>query len=176
MNIHVSDDIILSQINKHDKPFLVKYLNDMDIYKFTLNIPYPYSSKDADWWIKNVNERKKEVGKLTNFAIRDKNLNLMGGIGFHLKYGINSQKDEIGYWLAKKFWNKGIMSKVVKKICEIGFNENNLIRIEATVFEKNTASAIVLEKNGFIKEGILRKYIVKDGNVFDAVLYSLIKE
>ncbi len=173
MIIRVSDDIVLSQISKDDKSSLIEYLNDIDIYKYTLNIPYPYTSKDADWWIKNVRDKKRETGRLINFAIRDKDLNLMGGAGYHLKYGINSQKDEIGYWLAKKFWNKGIISKVVKKICEIGFNENNLIRIEATVFEKNTASARVLEKNSFCKEGILRKYLVKDGIVFDAVLYSL---
>jgi RimJ/RimL family protein N-acetyltransferase len=176
MIIQVSDEIILSQIDKKDKPALIKYLNDLDIYNNTLNIPHPYKPKDADWWIKNVNNKRKETGRLTNFVIRDKNMNLIGGIGFHLKYGINSHKDEIGYWLGREFWNKGIMTSVVKKICELGFFEMKLIRMEAIIFEYNKASARVLEKCGFIKEGVLRKYILKDGKILDGLLYAVVKE
>lgn len=176
MHIEISSDIVLSQVNKKDKASLIKYLNDYDIYKNTSNIPHPYTSKDATWWINHVKDKTNVTGRLSNFAIRDKDLNLIGGIGFHLKYGIKSHKDEIGYWLAKDFWNKGIMTSVVKKICEIGFKENNLTRIEAVVFQNNSASARVLEKNGFIKEGLLRKYLVKDGLALNVNLYSLIKE
>ena len=176
MHIEISGDIVLSRVTKKDMSSLIKYLNDFDIYKNTSNIPHPYTSKDATWWIKHVKEKAKQTGRLSNFAIRDKNLNLIGGIGFHLKYGIKSHKDEIGYWLAKDFWNKGIMTKVVKKFCEKGFLENNLIRIEAIVFENNFASARVLEKNGFIKEGLLRKYLIKDNIALNAYLFSLIKE
>jgi RimJ/RimL family protein N-acetyltransferase len=175
MKIKITDEIILSQVNKKDKSMLIKYLNDFGIYMNTSNIPYPYTSKDADWWIQQVKDKKRETGRLTNFVIRDKNLNLIGGIGFHLKYGINSHKDEIGYWLAKDFWNKGIMTKVVKKFCEIGFIKYDLMRIEAFVFENNTASARVLEKNGFIKEGLFSKYIMKDGKLLNAALYALVK-
>jgi ribosomal-protein-alanine N-acetyltransferase len=175
MHIDMPGDIVLSRVNKKDKSSLIKYLNDFDIYKNTSNIPHPYTSKDAVWWINHVKDKAKQTGRLSNFAIRDSNLNLIGGIGFHLKYGLKSHKDEIGYWLAKDFWNKGIMTKVVKKFCEIGFLENNLIRIEAVVFENNPASARVLEKNGFIKEGLLRKYLIKDNVPLNAYLYSLIK-
>ena len=176
MIIKVSDDIILSQIKKNDKPLLIKYLNDIDIYKNTSQIPYPYTSKDASWWIKYVIEKRREIGRLTNFTIRDKDMKLIGGIGYHLKYGKKSHKDEIGYWLAKDYWNYGIMTRVVKRFCEIGFEENDLVRIEAIVFEHNLASARVLEKNGFKKEGLLKKYINKDGNFLNAFLYALVKE
>jgi [ribosomal protein S5]-alanine N-acetyltransferase len=176
MYIEISGDMVLSRVNKKDKSSLIRYLNDFDIYKNTSNIPHPYTSKDALRWINHVKVKASQTGRLSNFAIRDGNLNLIGGIGFHLKYGIKSHKDEIGYWLAKDFWNKGIMTKVVKKFCEIGFAENNLLRIEAVVFENNLASARVLEKNGFTKEGLLRKYLIKDNFPVNAFLYSLIKE
>ena len=175
LQIVVSGDIILSQVNQRDKSSLIKYLNEWDIYKNTSNIPHPYTSKDAVWWINHVKNQTRETGRLSNFAIRDRNSKLIGGVGFHLKYGIKSHKDEIGYWLAKDFWNSGIMTKVVKKICEIGFVEYKLIRIEAIVFKNNIASAKVLEKNGFVKEGLLKKYLMKDGYAMDVVLYSLIK-
>jgi len=49
-----------------------------------------------------------------------------------------------------------------------------LIRLEAPVFEWNLASMRVLEKCGFVQEGVLRASAVKDGRVIDRVLYALV--
>ena len=74
---------------------------------------------------------------------------------------------EIGYWLAKPYWKKGIMSEAVKKICEIGFNEFGLSRITANVFEQNIGSARVVEKCGFTLEAAcLKNYYKKDGKLY----------
>lgn len=176
MIIQISDNIILSQNIKNDKPFLIEYLNDPDIFNNTLKIPYPYTEKDADNWIKHAEDKKYKDDLFCNFAIRDKKMNLMGGIGFHMKYGPESHKDEIGYWLAKKYWNNGIMTEVVRGFCDYGFNSINLVRIEAHLFEYNLSSARVLEKCGFKKEGILKKYYNKNGQIIDSILYALVKE
>src|SRR5574338_1184256 len=175
MKIIVDDDIYLDQPGKQDKANLISYLTDKEIYNNTLRLPYPYTAKDADWWIRFVEENRKRLGLLLNFAIRSRDKKLIGGISYHAKYGLNSHKDEVGYWLARKYWNKGIMTKVVKCFCQYGFDSLHLIRIEATVFEHNPASGRVLEKCGFEYEGTLRKYYLKDGNLIDVRLYALIK-
>jgi RimJ/RimL family protein N-acetyltransferase len=175
MIIEVDGNYFLSEINKNDKQYLVKYLNDFDIYKYTLNIPHPYTIKDAENWIKFVKIDKDNKGVLTHFSIRNKNLDLIGGISFHSKYGINSFKDEFGYWLAKDYWNKGIMTSIVKRFCQYGFENFSLKRLEATVFENNLASSKVLEKAGFQYEGTLRNFLKKDNNLVNVKLYSLIK-
>lgn len=172
MEIVVDNEIYLSQVNKVDIERLCIYLNDKDIYDRTLMIPYPYTIKDAEWWVLFVEESKFNNGRLTNWAIRDRNSMLIGGIGFHLKYGLDSHRDEIGYWLAKPYWNKGIMTKVVKKICQVGFEDFNLVRIEAVVFESNTPSCKVLEKAGFGYEGLLKKYVLKDSKYLDGKLFA----
>lgn len=92
---------------------------------------------------------------------------------FHLKYGILSYRDEIGYWLATPHCDKGIMTRVVKNICHLGFEVINLVRIEAVEFESNLPSCKVLEKSGFSYEGLLKKYVLKDskyhaGKIFRA--------
>ena len=175
MKILVDDVIYLDQPKRRDKNNLVLYLSDKEIYNNTLRLPYPYTSKDADWWIRYVKENKRKAGMLLNFAIRSKDKKLIGGIGYHMKYGLNSHKDEIGYWLAREYWNIGIMSKVVKSFCNYGFESLNLIRIEATVFEHNLSSCRVLEKCGFEYEGTLKKFYRKDGNFIDVRLYAITK-
>jgi RimJ/RimL family protein N-acetyltransferase len=174
MKIIVNSKIYLTQISKEDKPALLKYINDKDIYNNTLKIPYPYTEKDADEWINFVFESKQSEGMLKHWAIKNENDELIGGVGFHTKYGSISHKDEIGYWLAKPFWNKGIMTDVVKKICEIGFTEFNLSRIEAAVFITNNASKKVLEKNFFSYEGTLRKFYLKNEIPVDVDIYARI--
>jgi RimJ/RimL family protein N-acetyltransferase len=175
MEIVVDNEIYLSQVNSDDANQLCLHLNDKDIYNNTSMIPYPYTMKDAEWWILYVEESKFTNDRLTNWAIREKNSMLIGGIGFHLKYGITSHRDEVGFWLAKPYWNKGIMTRVVKKMCQFAFEEFKLSRIEAVAFESNTASSRVLEKSGFDYEGLLRKYILKDSKFIDAKLFSITK-
>ncbi len=175
MKIIVDDNIYLDQPNKKDKKNLILFLSDKEIYNNTLRLPYPYTSKDADWWIKYVDENRKKSGLLLNFAIRTRDKKLIGGISYHMKYGVTSHKDELGYWLGRDYWNKGIMSRVVKSFCSYGFDSLHLIRIEATVFEHNLSSSRVLEKCGFQYEGILKKYYMKDDNFIDVRLYAITK-
>lgn len=51
----------------------------------------------------------------------------------------------------------------------------DVIRLEAPVFEWNPASMRVLEKCGFVREGVLRRSVLKDGQVIDAVLYARLR-
>jgi len=175
MKIEISPNICLSQITKEDKLSLLKYINDKDIYSNTLKIPFPYTEKDADDWISFVEFSKHETGVLKHWVIKNESDELIGGIGFHSKYGIHSHKDEIGYWLGKPFWNKGIMTDVVNKICSIGFTDFNLTRIEATVFTYNIPSKKVLKKAGFMLEGTLQKFYIKDSLFIDADIFARLK-
>ena len=171
--IEIGNGFSLSQIAAKDKEMLIIYLNDREIYNNTLRLPHPYTLKE--WWIHFVENNKKETGRLNHFIIRDINRNLIGGIGFNNKYGKNSNRDEIGYWLARPFWNKGIMTETVKKICTIAFDEYNYEILEAMVFSFNIASARVLEKNGFKKAGIIKNYAFKNNADIDGYYYSIAK-
>jgi len=169
--IKVDNNIFLSQIRTKDIGQLIKYLNDKEIFHNTLQIPFPYTKEDGEYFVKLCEKKKQKYGRLTDWAIRGKNKKLIGGCGFQMKYKRNLKKDEIGYWLARPYWNKGIITKVVNKLCEIGFNKMGLTRIEATVFIHNDASCRVLEKSGFSLEGVFRKSIKKGNNLIDSKLY-----
>ncbi|XP_016505363.1 uncharacterized protein LOC107823251 [Nicotiana tabacum] len=82
---------------------------------------------------------------------------------------------ELGYVLAYKYWGKGIVRKTVKMVTSVIFTElPNLERIEALVDVDNKGSQRVLEKAGFLKEGVLRKYMVLKGRSRDMVIFSFL--
>jgi [ribosomal protein S5]-alanine N-acetyltransferase len=112
--IAVNPQISISQfVPEKDKADLIYHINDIDVAKNTLTIPHPYTVSDADFYFNLVKEFDKKYGIPTSFAIlfEDK---LIGGIGRLVSYGINSHKDEIGYYLGKDYRNQGIMTAVVK--------------------------------------------------------------
>jgi RimJ/RimL family protein N-acetyltransferase len=68
------------------------------------------------------------------------------------------------------------MTEAVKVVTDFGWEKFGLERITAPVFDFNEASARVLEKVGYILEGLLRKHYQKDGKIFDSKLYAIIKD
>ena len=87
----------------------------------------------------------------------------------------NPYRDLFGYWLAEPYWGKGIMTEVVKAFTKYCFENENLYRLEATVFQYNSGSMRVLGKAGFEKEGCLKKAYLKNGEFIDGLLYAKIK-
>ncbi len=177
--IEIDNSTFLSQIRLEDTPLLIEYLNDKEIYDNTCYIPYPYEEADARQWIEQAIHDRRTNKKLISWAIRDKDSHLLGGIGFkgeHLTCGVSQHTDEISFWLGRPHWSKGIMTKVVKKVCEIGFSDYNLYRIEAKVFMHNQPSVKVLEKCGFEMEGINRMAYFKNREHMDGMLFALINK
>ncbi|MEQ6353400.1 GNAT family protein [Lysinibacillus sp. M3] len=83
----------------------------------------------------------------------------------------------IGYYLAEDYWGKGLAFDAVNILVKFLFEEVNINRIQAEVMPLNEASKKVLQKNGFLKEGLLRQAKVWSGKgVVDLEIYGLLKE
>ena len=57
-----------------------------------------------------------------------------------------------------------------------GIEQFDLVRVDAHVFAPNAGSARVLEKNGYVLEGRLRKRVEKRGEILDALVYAFVVE
>lgn len=176
MKIVVNDQIYLSEFRSSDKNSLVEHLNDRDIYDRTLRIPFPYTDASADEWFARSDKITQQQGRAVHWAIRTGDDTLIGGCGFDGFQVGKSHQGEVGYWLAKPFWGRGIMTAVVQRVCQHAFQEFGLVKIIAHVFSHNPASARVLEKCSFQEEGFLRKHCLKDGKFIDARLFGLFRE
>ncbi len=158
---------------KGDEFALVKNLNNKKISKTLTAVPYPYIIKYAkDFILKNLIEYKKKNPQNLIFAIENKG-KIIGAVGL---YSIkNKHKAKLGYWLKENYWGQGIMTKVVKSISSFAFKKFKLKRLYAYVFSFNPASKRVLEKNGFVVEGFLKKHIKKGKKYIDCYLLTKIR-
>ena len=176
MQIKIDENITLDKIKESDFDNLVKYLNDKEISDNTLVIPFPYYLEDAKWWKNHLDEFETKNKTQKGWIIRHRNEGAIGCISLNNTHGLSSHKNEIGYWLAKPFWNNGIMSKVVTKFTDYCLNTLRFDRIEAPIFHWNISSEKVLEKSGFQLEGILKNYTKKGSQLIDVKMYSKLKK
>jgi RimJ/RimL family protein N-acetyltransferase len=175
MKLIVNDQIHLTEIRLSDKAAYLEHLKAKEIYDNTLRIPFPYTEGDADEWLALMEKANQEQPQPFQWAIRNTEDYLIGGIGFEDFAIGKDHRTEIGYWLAKPYWGGGIMTAIVPVACDFAFSNWELIKLTAHVFAFNPASARVLEKCGFVLEGYLKKHFVKDGSYVDVKMYALVK-
>lgn len=175
MQIRISEEISISPIHDTDKSAYLEHMKAEEISRNTLRIPYPYTEIDADEWLRILRAQREELGQNLTWAVRNRENYLIGGVGFDGFTPGRDHKAEIGCWLAKPYWNRGIMTQVVSAVTDYGFREFNLVRISGNVMAFNAASARVLEKCGYELEGIATRFFCKGGEFIDAKLYAKLR-
>ena len=175
MQTEIGNGLRLTEFSRSDTDALVEWLNDRDIYERTLRIPYPYTAADAERWYAIVEKATKQNAQPVNWAIRDEAGRVIGGIGLEGLVIGETHKANIGYWLAKPYWGRGIMTSAARTVCRHAFESLGLVKIVGHTAWFNDASGRVLLKCGFELEGYLRKHYCKDGKIFDAKVYGLVR-
>ncbi|HEX4914397.1 MAG TPA: GNAT family protein [Vicinamibacterales bacterium] len=99
----------------------------------------------------------------------------VGGIGIELHSDIERVSAEIGYWLGEAVWGRGIVTEALRAVTAEAFTRYELTRIYAVPFADHQASIRVLEKAGYVREGVMRQSAIKDGRIRDQVLYATYK-
>jgi len=83
----------------------------------------------------------------------------------------------IGYELAKPYWGNGYMPEALRAMIQCAFERKNLDVLAIGHFAGNDRSRRVIEKCGFQYEGTIRRAFQRgDGQIFDDVCYSILKE
>ena len=83
---------------------------------------------------------------------------------------------DMGYILLEKFWGKGYATEIANLLIGFGFHELRLHKISATCDERNKASERVMIKCGLEKEGVLKQYRYKNGNWYNQLVYSILRD
>jgi ribosomal-protein-alanine N-acetyltransferase len=176
MNLKIDEHLSLGYFNPGDIVPLAEFMNDITIYNNTLRPPYPYTLRDAEIFIGDQIEKQLNDPVADTFAIRLDG-KIIGCIGFMpIPNEFQKHSTEIGYSLSKDYRKKGIMSKTVGFFCDQLFNEHGFVKLIALTFADNIASKEVLEKNGFVEEGFLKRHFIKNDKYIDCRLYALIKD
>ncbi|MGB5554528.1 MAG: GNAT family N-acetyltransferase [Flavobacteriaceae bacterium] len=165
--------LLLDQIKISDITDIVTYANNKKIVMHTRTMPHPYHEEDAIAWINMANQGFKSKDSYI-FAMRDKSSSaFLGGIGLTLDSPNN--RAELGYWIAEKFWNQGYTTEAVTAILKFGFEALLLNKIVAVYIDTNTASGKIMEKNGMMKEAVLKDHDLKDGVYKTLIQYRMLR-
>ena len=164
-------NIFLRQLKQSDSHDLALLANNKKIWDNVRDmLPHPYTLKNAEYFI----DLTQKEDTLQTFGIF-KAGNFCGMIGIHPQNDVYRLSAELGYWIGEPFWGRGIATAAVKVITKYGFEKLDLVRIYAGIFEYNVGSMRVLEKNGFQKEGISRKAVLKNGKIWDEHRYAKVR-
>jgi [ribosomal protein S5]-alanine N-acetyltransferase len=160
---------VLRPWNEGDASSLVRHANNYEVWRHMRDqFPHPYTREDADEWIAFTQQQSPQ----SQFAL-EVNGEAVGGIGLVLKSDVEHCSAEIGYWLGEAAWGRGIATAAVQALTGYGFETFGLTRIFAVPFANNPASMRVLEKAGYLREGVMRRSAIKEGVVLDQVLYAI---
>ena len=152
-----------------DAKELTSLCNAVDRRFLSDRLPNPYTEKDAEEWLKMVSENEAVSGIYRAIVYDGK---LIGSISVEKK----DDDAEIGYMLLNEYSNKGLATEAVKQVCTFAFKVLSLEQITANVFQPSIASIRVLLKNSFKYKSAIPKAVIKDGNVYDLLIYRLTKD
>ena len=85
------------------------------------------------------------------------------------------KKAEIGFWLISDFWGQGIMKEAMLLICNYGFDNLELHRIEGFVESENKNCKNAMSKLDFQHEGTMKECEIKNGKFISLDIYAKIK-
>lgn len=163
--------VVLRDLLIADSQAMVTSLNDSSItLHLSSKIPTPYTPEDALWWI-NHGSKEQAITKAITYQGK-----FCGVIGVYLQSFDYKHSAELGYWIAKDYWQKGIASNAVNLFTQWLFSKTSINRIYNPVNADNVASIRVMEKSGFALEGVLKQSAYKYDQYSDEHLYALIKK
>jgi len=129
---------------------------------------------DAHLKLIEARKQAKENGSRHDFGIFELQTDkLVGNIGLY-RFGL-AEKCVLGYSLDKDHHGKGYATEAVRLILDYAFKEVGFHRVEAGAMPRNIGSARVLEKAGFVREGLARDYIKIKGIWEDHYMFSILE-
>ena len=131
-----------------DAPALATAIADEMIVRNLATAPWPYRLRDAEAFL--AQPRDPVLPSFLIFERTDGEPRLVGSCGLGRR---PSGAVELGYWIARPFWGRGIATEAATALIEIA-RTMGFTRLEGSHFLDNPASGRVLEKLGFEPLGI----------------------
>ncbi len=160
-------------VERADLPSLLEVNSNAEVTRYL-----PYESwrdlSDGEAWYERTAARFA-AGDAGQFVILQRETRRVIGTCLVFRFEKLSARAEVGYVLAREFWGAGYMYEAMSAFVAFGFEQLGLRRIEAEIDPRNCASARLLERLGFVREGLLRQRWERKGEVTDSSLYGLLR-
>jgi ribosomal-protein-alanine N-acetyltransferase len=124
--------------------------------------------------LKRYGEELREDSAYPFLIFRAADSRLVGGLTLGLVRRGVAQTCTMGYWIGAPYAHQGHMTRAVRLALRFAFGRLGLRRVEAASIPENAASIGLLEKVGFVREGLAREYLCIAGRWRDHALFALL--
>jgi RimJ/RimL family protein N-acetyltransferase len=116
-----------------------------------------------------------------HWAIRDRTGAITGSSGtavgmISARPSSEAGRGDVGYWLGKPYWGKGLMREALTAVLDLCFGEFDQVKVEAEIFTSNARSKRLVESLGMVLEGTIRSSHHKRGEWVDAHIYGILRD
>lgn len=175
MNIHIETErLVLRELRESDADDVFRIFGDDAVTRY-YDLATFADVEQARLLIARMNARNAN-GDALRWGIARKDSDAVIGTGGFNQFVRGWARAGIGYDLAQPYWNNGYMTEALRAMAQYGFEKLELNRIEALVAPGNIASARVLEKIGFQREGLLREYGYWKNQFWDLEMFALLRK
>ena len=115
---------------------------------------------------------QRALGAGVRWAIRDRAGAFVGTCGFNRLVVERGRLGEVAYDLGHDWWGRGVMTAILPALIDFALGRLSLHRLEALVTPGNDRSCRLLERHGFMREGVLRGHGYWKGRYWDQIVYS----
>lgn len=169
-----TERLILRSLKASDAADVFEYASDPEVTRHVRFVTHK-SLKDTRTFLV-LAERARRKHETMVWAIQLKAGGKMIGTCGFVAFAPQHQRAELGYALNRSYWGQGYAAEAAAALVAHGFSALNLNRIEAHVSPAHLPSQRVLEKCGFVPEGILRQHEMIKGRRHDSKIYSILRE
>lgn len=168
-----SNRLILRPIKKGDESDLMEIYSDeksslLDDWK-------PWNSIEQASVLINNSAKNYKNKECLHFGIIEKDTNKLIGCCGLFEFDDWNRKCMIFYQINRAHWNKGFATEAIEPIVKFAFEKIKINRVEAYITPGNIASELVLKKNGFIKEGLMREMEFYKDRFWDGIIMAMLK-
>lgn len=145
--------ILIRALQYEDKVHFLNVMNNSADFHFPYANP-PKTEKDFESYY-----QKSQVENQKTYLALNEEKEIIGV--FNLSEIVRGcfQSCYLGYYASVDMAGKGLMSQALKKVLRKIFTDLKLHRVEANIQPTNTASILLAERNGFLKEGFSPNYL-----------------
>jgi RimJ/RimL family protein N-acetyltransferase len=151
-----------------DAPSLQRCADDRQVSATLVDgFPHPYTLADAQAWCAGG---WRERGIVWGIAVAGE---VVGCVGVQQQTGWLRCNAEVGYWIGRAHWGRGLATEALRLASEWAFSDlGEVTRLHAPIFDWNLASQAVARKAGFQLEARMPLSAIKDGRVIGCVVYA----
>ena len=167
MNVELhTNNLIIKKPSENHLNSLIKELNNWNISKWLIEVPYPYSIDDAKYWVKKTKQDQHSL----NIYLKNK---LIGGVS--LSNQRENSKWELGYWIGEEYWGNGYAIEACENLISYFFSNTNNSIIYASHMKDNIKSKKIIIKLGFKLVSSGKKFSISRNGMVEDLNYELRK-